>query len=406
MTQLPASGEPLPKGPLGGLARALATPVYLKQLAAEPWVKKLVPFLVVVFLGAIWAGALVQMQKDRRDALVAAKIDLDHVAALAAMDMKIAQATLPPARRSHADLLAMALPDYVLDRGRVSYALDSKGMIVASRPENLRRAHVDELFGKGQPVTILADRAGVQEIELPNGEAALATVRTLGRDIGSLAIVQPVQAALAPWRTRAISVGLLAAASTLVIATLALAFHQQTWRATEADSITAGMGLRIDAVLNSGRAGLWDWNLDRGRVFWSDSLHALLGRERESEFLSISDIERLVHPGDQSLFTAARELDKLQGGAIGSEFRLRHARGHWVWIRAQGEVIQSGAAKHFVGIAIDITEQKELAAARSAADRRLRDAIEGISEGFALYEPNGAPVLANSKFREIERHSP
>ncbi len=59
---------------------------------------------------------------------------------------------------------------------------------------------------------------------------------------------------------------------------------------------------------------------------------------------------------------------------------MKHARGHWVWLRVRCEAaFQSGeAGPHLIGIAVDVTEQKNLVEKTVAADIRLRDAIETI----------------------------
>ena len=53
---------------------------------------------------------------------------------------------------------------------------------------------------------------------------------------------------------------------------LGFAFHWQATRAREADAIYDTVRSRIDTALNRGRCGLWDWDLARGRIFWSHSM--------------------------------------------------------------------------------------------------------------------------------------
>ena len=58
---------------------------------------------------------------------------------------------------------------------------------------------------------------------------------------------------------------------------LGFAFHWQATRAREADVIYDTVRTRIDTALNRGRCGLWDWDLARGRIFWSHSMFDILG---------------------------------------------------------------------------------------------------------------------------------
>src|SRR6202023_878232 len=59
------------------------------------------------------------------------------------------------------------------------------------------------------------------------------------------------------------------------------------------------------------------------------------------------------------------------------------------------------AAAHVIGIAIDVTEQINLAEKSEAADVRLRDAIDSISEAFVVWDADNRLVLCNSKFQTL-----
>ena len=82
---------------------------------------------------------------------------------------------------------------------------------------------------------------------------------------------------------------------------------------------------------------------------------------------------------------------------------MRHADGHWVWLRARCELVRQPGEPglHLIGIAVDITEQKNLVEKTVAADMRLRDAIETIPEAFVLWDADNRLVLCNSNFQEL-----
>src|SRR5690606_33989460 len=119
--------------------------------------------------------------------------------------------------------------------------------------------------------------AGVIELELPTGEAAYGTVRNLPSGQGQIVALQPRAEALdAWWRDTRLTVTLITTTS-VVLLVLGFAFHWQSARAREADQIYQTASTRIDTALNRGRAGLWDWDLARGRIYWSDSMFEILG---------------------------------------------------------------------------------------------------------------------------------
>ena len=402
MARINASSAYLRTGTIAGLAKAIAKPAYLQKVAAEPLTRRIVPFLIIVFLLASWSGAIIQLSNDRAEVLTSAKVEMDTISALAAIDLPIELANTQTTIRS--DLLSSllaSLSTHALDKNRQAFLVNASGKIISTTLPAVKGQYLDAILGNQQPLSTLADRAGVMRITLADGTDAIATVRALSDNYGQVAFTQPVWDALAPWRSRAISMSLLAVASSIVIAALGIAFFQQNSRAIEADSICAEVRRRIDTVLSSGRSGLWDWDIPRGRIFWSDSMYALMGRKRENDFLSFADVASWLHPDDVNPFEAADMLANKQEHSIDQEFRLKHADGHWIWFRARGELISDSQAPHLVGIAVDVTEHKAQAELRATADMRVREAIEIISEAFALFDARGGLVVANSKYQRL-----
>ena len=189
---------------------------------------------------------------------------------------------------------------------------------------------------------------------------------------------------------------------------LGFAFHWQATRAREADGIYEMVRARIDTALNRGRCGLWDWDLARGRIYWSDSMFEILGFEPREELLSFGEVDSLVHPDDGSLYDIAALLAEGNDKTIDRAFRMRHASGEWVWMRARAEIVRQDAdtGPHLIGIAVDVTEEQRLAERTATADIRLRDAVETISEAFVLWDSEDRLVLCNSKFQQLHNLPP
>ncbi len=110
-----------------------------------------------------------------------------------------------------------------------------------------------------------------------------------------------------------------------------------------------------------------------------------------------------MHPDDVRLYDVAAQLAEAKAIAVDHAFRMRHADGHWVWLRARCELVRQPGdpAPHLIGIAVDVTEQKSLVERTVAADMRLRDAIETIPEAFVLWDADNRLVLCNSNFQEL-----
>jgi two-component system cell cycle sensor histidine kinase PleC len=123
----------------------------------------------------------------------------------------------------------------------------------------------------------------------------------------------------------------------------------------------------------------------------------------KGDLLSFGEVRTLVHPDDVQLYSLAAELAESRLTSIDHAFRMRHAKGHWVWLRARCELVAqpNDPGLHLIGIAVDVTEQKSLAEKTIAADMRLRDAIETIPEAFVLWDADNRLVLCNSNFQEL-----
>jgi two-component system, cell cycle sensor histidine kinase PleC len=384
-----------------GLAQSIAKPAYRRLLSAEPLLRRAVPGLIVAFLITICVGAAVQMLDHRRQTLASQAATIEAAADLVAEHLQ--QRTKTDNRAQ--DALAVALPRWAGESGRIYLLTNSEGIVTATTPTlagALGRKLID-LLGPAQPLTTFGASAGVLDITLPDDSRALATVRTLKPPFGQLAVLQPHTAALANWQSLTTLTVTLSATTGFVVLILGFAFHWQATRAREADVIYETVRSRIDTALNRGRCGLWDWDLARGRIFWSQSMFDILGMEGKGDLLSFGEVSTLVHPDDVQLYTLATQLAESRVTSIDHAFRMRHAKGHWLWLRARCELVTQAhdPGLHLIGIAVDITEQKNLVEKTVAADMRLRDAIETIPEAFVLWDADNRLVLCNSNFQEL-----
>ncbi len=388
-----------------GLAQSIAKPAYRRLLTAEPLLRRAVPVLIIAFLATICVGAVVQALDHRRQTLNDMVIALDAVADLAAERLQQPLKNPTDAVERPQEVLARALPPWATGAGRRFILTNASGVVAAATPgpdTTIGRRLID-LLGPTQPLTTFGAGAGVMDIALPDDTRALATVRMLKPPFGQIAVVQSQQAALSSWRALTTLTITLSATTGFVVLILGFAFHWQATRAREADLIYETVRTRIDTALNRGRCGLWDWDLARGRIFWSQSMFDILGLKAKDDLLPFGDVSALVHPDDVQLYDLASELADAKMTVIDRAFRMRHADGHWVWLRARCELVSQPRepGPHLIGIAVDITEQKNLVEKTVAADLRLRDAIETIPEAFVLWDAGNRLVLCNSNFQEL-----
>jgi two-component system cell cycle sensor histidine kinase PleC len=404
-----------------GLAQSIAKPAYRRLLTAEPALRRAVPALIIAFLVTICVGAIVQVLDHRRQA--AGEIIKQIEATADLLVERLERLEQPrgdkPDRRLQTELERM-MPPWTRAPGRQVLIANSDGVIVAgishevvtnadgtmSASAPLEAATVGrrliDVLGPTQPLTTFGAAAGVLEIPLADGSLAYGTVRGLWSN-GELAVVHGRADALAAWAADTALTVTLSATTGFVVLILGFAFHWQATRAREADQIYETVRSRIDTALNRGRCGLWDWDLARGRLFWSHSMFAILGLKPRDTLLSFGEVNALVHPEDIDLYGLAAQLTDATATLVDHAFRMRHANGNWVWLRARCELVQQSgdSGPHLIGIAVDVTEQKTLVERTVEADLRLRDAIETIPEAFVVWDAQNRLVLCNSNFQEL-----
>jgi two-component system cell cycle sensor histidine kinase PleC len=401
MVRSDATHAPARAGALQGLACTTAHLALLRFARLEPWARRAIPIMLMLFILALAAIAVFFAIEARRQALATAAANLELVADVVANNLNAGIGTAEA--NTPVYLLESSVPSRFFNRGQQVFLSDEKGQIIASKSDDNASGYLADYLGLDQLVTSFVERTGVLQIATADGDEALAIVKRLRAPYGQVAIVHPLTLVFADWMHQTLHVAVLLTATVFVLLALGLAYFWQASRAREADAICDRVLDRINTALNRGHCGLWDWDLDQGRVYWSDSMYDMLGMSSVRPFMSITEINGLIHPDDGNLQTVTDMLALSKTRSVDHMFRIRNAKNEWIWLRARVEMIHEGVSKtpHLVGIAVDITEQKLLAERTAQADMRLRDAIEAISEAFVLWDTDNRLVMCNSKFQRF-----
>jgi two-component system, cell cycle sensor histidine kinase PleC len=424
MARAEAASASIRSDSIKGLAQSIAKPAYRRLLTAEPALRRAVPALIIAFLLTICVGTVVQILDHRRQAILDISKQIDAAADL--LVERLDQGGVKEPRALLQGELEHAIPPWARALGRRILLTNADGVVVAGLSHMLLSdagrlvitpAPLDgrtlghrlmDVLGHGQSLTTFAGAAGTAELTLPDAMPAFATVRNFVVRNGQLAVIDPREDALASWRSDMALTITLSATTGFVVLILGFAFHWQAIRAREADLIYDTVRTRIDTALNRGRCGLWDWDLARGHIFWSHSMFAILGLPARDDLLSFGEVMQRVHPDDLQLYELARELAEAKTTSVDHDFRMCHASGKWVWLRARCELVHPPGepGPHLIGIAVDVTEQKTLVEKTAEADLRLRDAIETIPEAFVVWDAQNRLVLSNSNFQQLHNLPP
>jgi two-component system, cell cycle sensor histidine kinase PleC len=380
---------------LAGPARILAEPAYQKLLAAEPFLRRAIPALTIIFLIIVATARIMSLMTARDEIERAAGLTLNLAAAHTASELSSSVAA--------DDALQFAELLGVIHNGTTVLVMDPAFNIMSSRGSDIGRfdKNLETALPESQPLFMFGAKAGIQTVRA-GGIEYLATLHFIKGGSGAVAVLQSADAVFADWRRNvSLNVTLFVLTSGLLLVVL-YAYFSQSVRAKDADEIYRQTHQRIDLALSRGRCGLLDWDMARGRMYWSRSMYEMLGYEPRDAILAFGEVEQIMHPDDGDLYALAGRLVSKEVSHIDHVFRMRHADGSWKWMRARAEIVDPLAREiHLIGIAVDVTEQKDLAQNYKDADQRLRDAIENISESFAVWDHDRRLVLCNSKFQEL-----
>jgi len=136
---------------------------------------------------------------------------------------------------------------------------------------------------------------------------------------------------------------------------------------------------RYALVATSASDGLWDWNLETNRIYYSSRWKVMLGNEDDEIDDSPTEWFSRIHPEDWEFF----QMDMLsylegQSSALRHEYRILHRDGTYRWVLTQGRAArdENQQAYRIAGSQTDITQRKLTEA--QLMHRAFHDTLTGL----------------------------
>jgi len=142
---------------------------------------------------------------------------------------------------------------------------------------------------------------------------------------------------------------------------------------------------RLRLATQTGKLGVWDWDVVTNRISWSDSLYAIHGVRPDQFDGTVEGFTALIHPEDQGLVSAAiqRTLDKDVPYEI--EFRAVRPDGSVVWLFTNAAVLRDGGRPvRMLGATMDISERKRTEEALRQSEERLRQQAQELEQQLIM----------------------
>ncbi|WP_375673114.1 ATP-binding protein [Bartonella sp. TS82HLJMH] len=385
----------------------LSGSAYQKLLFIEPWLRRSLPFVILAFLIVLASIRFISLYDWRNtiDKNTRSTITLlaSHITNTINHDLLAVSQKGKVSALSHSHLqniLTTFRNQDLINPSTLIAIIDQKGNVLASSSSEISLGKpLQDFISDSIALQSLGQHVGIMKITIGKDAPALASFQQTENGQYGVFISEKMQDSAMEWRKiLSLNITLFIGTSGVILALL-YAYYNQIVRARKTDLVSEKIQNRIDMAMMRGRCGLWDWNMASGRVYWSRAMYEMLGYVPQDALLSISQISAIINPNDANFFDLAQELMSGKKKHIDINVPMRHADGHYVWMRIRAEVTEE-EEPHLVGISFDISEQQQLAEQTAQADLRIRDAIENISESFVLWDSEGRLVMSNSKFCE------
>jgi len=180
---------------------------------------------------------------------------------------------------------------------------------------------------------------------------------------------------------------------------LTLLLMWQSSRAQRAHQAFSDTEQRFRMAVEAARCGIWEWDLKEDRVYMSEVTGAILGWGGGGVVEGAQVLARISPEHRERVRQALASAGVY--GAFDVSFRVPERAGRTAWIDARGQGLDAGEGGYdrIIGVALDVTEERMAQARAQAAELRLRDAIESVSEAFALWDRAGRLLLCNNNYR-------
>jgi two-component system, cell cycle sensor histidine kinase PleC len=333
------------------------------------------PLAAAAQLGTIegWAGAVARGDGQFTPAVSVRTADGGAISAFVVLPP---EASIGPGRR------------VIISEG--SGALISALPAFASRPSGAPEAYgtrpADKAVG---PSGIFTQGPQGEKVVLGSAVSASGLVAYVAQDRG------PIDMA---WYRNAIMFALLFLGPILAATGIWFIVRGQSERFETTRTQMRDAERRLRIAIEGASCGVWDWDITEDRVYLTQRLARTFGLEGAGRFDTAEVLEALS-PDDNARLRAALAA-AAQIGTIDVVLQVQGPAGlSHVHLRGRAAADRREPGKiRAIGVSIDVSEERNTEARVTAAERRLRDAIDSVSGPFALWSKDHKLILWNGGF--------
>lgn len=164
---------------------------------------------------------------------------------------------------------------------------------------------------------------------------------------------------------------------------------------------------RLRLATETGKVGVWDWDIRADRILWTPSLYQLHGVSPDTFEANLQSYAQLVHPQDRGMVERAIAQTLERDTPYELEFRAIKPDGEVVWLYTSARAIrEDGAAIRLLGATLDITDRKRTELALRESEERFVKAFASSPLSVTLTSlQTGELIEVNQSFVNVSGYS-
>jgi PAS domain S-box-containing protein len=164
---------------------------------------------------------------------------------------------------------------------------------------------------------------------------------------------------------------------------------------------------RLRLATQTGKVGIWDWDIVADHVSWTDSLYRIHGVKPHEFTGTVEGFAALVHPDDREMVADAiqRALDTNEPYEL--EFRAVRPNGDVIWLFTNATILRAeGRPVRMLGATMDITASKRAQLAARESQERFVRFMQHLPGLAWIKDTHGKYVFANDAAHKAFQTTP
>ncbi|MBD1909803.1 MULTISPECIES: PAS domain-containing protein [unclassified Leptolyngbya] len=159
---------------------------------------------------------------------------------------------------------------------------------------------------------------------------------------------------------------------------------------------------QLRLALRTAKLGSWQYDLTTNTLTCSEQCKANVGLPADAEFTH-EILFTALHPEDRDRVQAAIHRSITEHTDYEVEERCFHPDGSLHWLIARGGLIfdDEGNPSRLVGVTLDITERKQFEESLKAANQRVSNILESITDAFIAFDPEWHYTYVNQEAAKL-----